>query len=112
MQGVWWSIIKYRFLVSVALLVVLFWNSVSTYCQDICTGTFGVNIFDGGDFGRGVANIVPQDTSFAPGYAYTTSTTPMDGFYTITNDMGRRGNNYGTWINTGDASDDPLGYIM
>lgn len=112
MKGVWWVIIKYRFLVCAVLLLVLFWNPVSTSGQAICTGTFGENIFDGGDFGRGVANIVPQDTSFAPGYAYTTSTPPMDGFYTITNDMGRWGNNYGTWINIGDASDDPLGYMM
>lgn len=82
------------------------------YSQTTCMGTFGDNIFTEGDFGSGVENIVPNVTGIAPGYSYTTRTPPQDGFYTITNDMSRWANNYGTWINVGDNSDDPRGYMM
>lgn len=113
MKDTWWGIrIRWIFVCLTPLLTILLCCPATIYGQAICTGTFGDNIFTGGDFGRGSENIVPDDTSFAPGYSYTTSTPPMDGFYTITNDMGRWGNNYGTWISTGDRSDDPLGYMM
>ncbi|MBY5956567.1 gliding motility-associated C-terminal domain-containing protein [Membranicola marinus] len=80
--------------------------------QVTCTGTFGENIFSAGDFGSGYENIVPNATGIAPGYIYTTQTPPSDGYYTITNNMARWERNYGSWINIGDNSDDPQGYMM
>ena len=80
--------------------------------QVTCSGTFGDNIFTEGDFGRGAPNIRTDVSDIAPGYAYTTQTPPGDGFYTITNNMGRWSNIYGTWITVGDNSDDPSGYMM
>lgn len=90
----------------------LTWLPVTLIGQVTCTGTFGDNIFLEGDFGSGVENIVPHVTGIAPGYTYTTSTPPGDGFFTITNDMGRWSNNYETWVNVGDNSNDPRGYMM
>ncbi len=80
--------------------------------QVTCTGTFGENIFYEGDFGSGEINIASNVNGIAPGYTYTTQTPPSDGYYTITNDMGKWPNNYGSWINIGDHSDDPRGYMM
>lgn len=80
--------------------------------QVTCSGTFGENIFKEGDFGSGNENIVSNVTGIAPGYTYTTQTPPGDGYYTITNDMRRWANSYGSWISIGDNSDDPRGYMM
>lgn len=93
-------------------ICLIAWFPIALFSQVTCTGTFGDNIFTEGDFGRGPQNVLPDVSGLAPGYTYTTATPPGDGFFTITNDMGRWGNNYDTWLNVGDNSDDPQGYMM
>ncbi len=56
-----------------------------TACISVCTGNLGDNIFPNGDFGSGTANVLPTNPGFAPGYTYSTSPPPNDGFFTITN---------------------------
>jgi len=73
-----------------------------------CSGTPGDNIFSQGDFGRGPANIVLTDPDIAPGYTYTTSPPPQDGFYLITNDMANWGSIFDVWFAPSDNSDDPI----
>ncbi len=80
--------------------------------QNVCQGNLGENIFSVGDFGSGPENVVSTDPNIAPGYVYTTNTPPNDGFYTITNDMGKWGNFWGTWLRIADSSSDPDGYMM
>lgn len=76
-----------------------------------CNGSKGENIFPNGDFGSGTANIVQTDPGIAPGYTYTTNPPPLDGVYTLTNDMGAWGNRF-TWLPLTDNSPDPNGYFM
>ena len=87
-------------------------NEVIESIGALCDGTRGENIFEDGDFGRGVSNVAPNP-GLAPGYLYQPAPPPNDGFYTITNNT----SNWGSfardfWVNTGDNSDDPLGYMM
>ncbi len=56
-----------------------------TACISTCTGNLGDNIFPNGDFGSGTSNVLPNNPGSAPGYTYSTSPPPNDGFYTITN---------------------------
>jgi gliding motility-associated-like protein len=77
-----------------------------------CTGNLGENIFTAGDFGSGAANIVQVDPLIAPGFNYQRNPPPNDGFYTITNDMRRWPNTFGTWDAFPDNSSDPNGYMM
>ncbi|MCP9237426.1 gliding motility-associated C-terminal domain-containing protein [Lewinella sp. JB7] len=77
-----------------------------------CSGNLGENIFTDGDFGSGAANIPATDPGIAPGFRYQTSPPPNDGFYTITNDMGRWQQSFGSWRRFGDNSSDPNGYMM
>ncbi|THH36447.1 gliding motility-associated C-terminal domain-containing protein [Neolewinella litorea] len=77
-----------------------------------CNGNLGENIFTDGDFGSGTANVLTPDPGIAPGFRYAASPPPDDGYYTITNDMGRWDNIFGTWIQIGDNSNDPNGYMM
>lgn len=77
-----------------------------------CTGNLGENIFTAGDFGSGTANIVQADPNIAPGFIYQRNPPPNDGFYTITNDMRRWTNIFGTWDAFSDNSADPNGYMM
>lgn len=77
-----------------------------------CTGNFGENIFTAGDFGSGTANIIAIDPLIAPGFSYTTAPPPFDGQYVITNNTGVWPNLYPTWLNIGDNSNDPNGYMM
>src|SRR5680860_1748187 len=86
--------------------------AISLSAQVTCTGTIGDNIFGEGDFGSGNENIVSNVAGISPGYTYTNQTPPSDGYYTITNDMGKWTNNYSSWISIGDHSDDPNGYMM
>ena len=78
----------------------------------LCNGNLGDNIFTEGDFGTGNANIVQVNPGYAPGFVYTTNVPPNDGRYTITNDMQKWPNNFPTWIEIGDNSNDPKGYMM
>ncbi|MCO6478336.1 MAG: gliding motility-associated C-terminal domain-containing protein [Phaeodactylibacter sp.] len=89
-----------------------FWAAFPIYAQQICTGNLGENIFTEGDFGSGASNLIPSDPGIAPGYSYTLSPPPRDGFYTITNNTGAWGGLYPTWLRTRDNSGDPQGYMM
>lgn len=78
----------------------------------VCTGNLGENIFLDGDFGSGTANIISQDPKIAPGYNYTQTAPPNDGFYMITNSSERWSRRFSSWIGVEDNSDDPNGYMM
>jgi gliding motility-associated-like protein len=80
--------------------------------QDICEGSLGSNIFEGGEFGSGTDVILQVDPQIAPGYQYTLSPPPDDGFYTITNNTGAWSYLYPTWLSIQDNSADPNGYMM
>ena len=77
-----------------------------------CNGNLGENIFVSGDFGSGNANILPTDPGIAPGFQYTTIAPPDDGEYTITNNMALWPYIFPTWLQIGDNSTDPKGYMM
>ncbi|MEM8907085.1 MAG: gliding motility-associated C-terminal domain-containing protein [Bacteroidota bacterium] len=80
--------------------------------QNLCTGGLGENIFEEGDFGVGMENLIQTDPGIAPGYFYTLTVPPPDGLYTITNNTGAWPDLYSTWLPIGDNSDDPNGYMM
>ncbi|NRB64707.1 MAG: hypothetical protein HRU40_17045 [Saprospiraceae bacterium] len=84
---------------------------VVLYAQTECTGNFGDNIFDAGGFGRGEINVLQDDPGYAPGYTYTRSPPPMDGFYTITNNTGEW-NLFPGWMSIINSSSDEKGYMM
>jgi gliding motility-associated-like protein len=86
--------------------------SVSLQAQETCTGNLGENIFEDGDFGSGTADILLTDPGIAPGYIYTTSPPPNDGFYTITNNMAIWSFVFQNWLTVSDNSDNPNGYMM
>lgn len=81
---------------------------------NFCNGTLGENIFTDGDFGSGAANVLPNDVNgYAPSYVYAATPPPNDGFYTITNNTTTWGSfAASSWINIGDNSNDPEGYMM
>lgn len=76
-----------------------------------CAGSLGENIFRGGDFGSGATNVLVPDPRIAPGYQYSLSNPPGDGYYVITNNTNWPGL-YGTWLSMKDNSNDPNGYMM
>lgn len=92
-------------------LILLLFCTALVRGQQSCSGNFGENIFDAGDFGRGTGNILQDDPGFAPGYSYTRSPPPNDGFYTITNNTGLW-NLFGGWMSIINSSPDPSGYMM
>ena len=77
-----------------------------------CSGNIGANILEDGDFGSGTANIPPVDPGLAPGYIYQLNPPPDDGFYNITNNTTNWGSFANIWIDIGDNSPDPNGYMM
>lgn len=77
-----------------------------------CDGNLGENIFEDGDFGEGVPNIMAMNPNFAPGYDYSYAPPPNDGDYTITNNTTTWGSFAANWANIGDNSDNPNGYMM
>lgn len=88
-------------------------NEVIQSIGDLCTGARGDNIFENGDFGSGSTNILSSNPGLAPGYAYSRTPPPVDGSYTITNNTTSWGSFAATsWLNIGDNSDDPNGYMM
>ena len=93
------------------LLFLISFLGSCVYGQEICTGNLGENIFLDGDFGSGEANNVQVNPNIAPGYQYATNGPINDGFYILTNNMGAW-NNFPTWLNIGDNSNDPEGYMM
>ena len=100
----------------IRLITLLFFTAVFFACglpaQETCTGNLGANIFEAGDFGAGPSNLILSDPGIAPGYIYTLSPPPEDGYYTITNNTGAWGGLYATWLPIRDNSSDPLGYMM
>jgi len=83
----------------IGLLLSFVFLSFSLHAQ-VCDGSFGDNIFDGGDFGSGAAQIVPTDPGIAPGYIYQLNPPPDDGFYNITNNTSTWGSfAEAFWIN-------------
>ena len=78
----------------------------------ICEGNLGENIFTEGDFGSGADNILQTNPQIAPGYGYTTSPPPADGQYLISNFTGGWLAAFPTWLEIGDNSSDPDGYMM
>lgn len=94
------------------LIVLLVMSSGVSSQEEVCTGSFGPNVFTTGDFGSGLATILPVDPGYAPGFQYSTNVPFHDGIYTITNDMGAWPDNWPTWLGIGDNSSDPLGYMM
>lgn len=82
-------------------------------CKSTCTGNLGENIFPDGDFGQGVANILPVNPGLAPGYSYVLNPPPNDGSYTITNNTASWGwFAANTWIDIMDNGPEPNGYMM
>jgi len=94
------------------ILLTSFFLLSSALSAQQCSGNLGENIFTEGDFGSGPDVILPTDPGIAPGFTYESNPPPFDGFYTITSNTGRWGNNFGTWSNFADNSDDPNGYFM
>lgn len=87
-------------------------SNVITSVGDLCAGELGENIVPDGDFGSGAANVLTEDPMFAPGYTYQPDPPPNDGFYTITNNTAPWGDFAVDWLDFGDNSDDPNGYMM
>ncbi|HMQ46076.1 MAG TPA: gliding motility-associated C-terminal domain-containing protein [Saprospiraceae bacterium] len=94
-------------LVAVAMLAPL-----GLLAQGQCSGNLGINIFDSGDFGFGIPNVLPTNPNIAPGYNYTTSVPPNDGSYTLTKNTGLWPNNFPTWLDVMDNSGTSDGYMM
>ena len=97
-------------LYTIELLVVVF-IPCSSFAQ-VCTGNLGDNIFEAGDFGKGVTNLLYPNPGIAPGYGYANSVPPPDGLYIITNNTGAWSGLYPTWLGIRDNSNDPNGYMM
>ena len=76
-----------------------------------CTGTLGDNIFEEGDFGSGSSNLLSPNPQIAPGYSYTFNVPPVDGQYVITNSTSSWPL-WPSWLEIGDNSSDPDGYMM
>jgi len=87
--------------------------TVSHLATDLCSGTLGENIFIDGDFGSGSITNLPSDpVGYAPGYNYQASPPPNDGNYIISNNTSAWGSFASNWIDIGDNSSDPEGYMM
>ena len=94
------------------MIWILLFPGLTAWGQ-ICSGNLGENIFDQGDFGSGSANILLPDPQIAPGYQYQPNPPPNDGYYCISNNTTSWGSFAFTyWVNTGDNSADPKGYMM
>jgi len=94
------------------LFSLSFCAALSLPAQEVCTGNLGENIFAAGGFGSGAANLIPFNPGIAPGYIYTLSPPPNDGFYTITNNMGTWPFLFPGWMPARDNSGSPNGYMM
>lgn len=78
-----------------------------------CPGSLGPNVFPDGTLGTGNENVLPYDPGIAPGYWYTTAPPPVDGAYCIANSTdGWTWFAELFWLDIGDNSADPNGYMM
>jgi gliding motility-associated-like protein len=94
------------------VLILIFSVLISSISlAQLCPGPNGPNLFPEGDFGSGTSNILQTDPGIAPGYGYTTSPPPDDGFYCITNDISVWSFGW-NWHLPQDNSSDPNGYMM
>lgn len=100
-----------RLFCSLWLAGLIFSNAGALQAQETCGGNLGENIFEAGDFGSGLPNILGADPGIAPGYVYSTNPPPNDGFYTITNNTGLW-NLFEGWLPIQDNSPAPNGYMM
>jgi len=83
------------------------------YSADLCDFSTQENLFPWGDFGSGTDTVVLTNPQLCPGHGYTTAPPPNDGYYTITNNISNWDAHAEiTWINIGDNSPDPNGYMM
>lgn len=79
----------------------------------LCPFGVGINAIHDGDFGSGSRNLLLGDPNIAPGYIYSTTAPPADGYYVIANNTTDWGDFAAdAWINIGDNSTDPNGYMM
>lgn len=77
-----------------------------------CTGVLGSNLMPQGDFGAGSDSILTIDPGFSPTYGYSFFGPPDLGNYTITNNTAGWAGSADIWLNIGDNSNDPEGYMM
>jgi gliding motility-associated-like protein len=84
----------------------------SSLASQACEGQLGENIFLAGDFGSGADNVLAVDPEVAPGFSYSQFPPPIDGAYTVTNNTGNWAGIFPAWIEMGDNSPDPQGYMM
>jgi len=95
------------------LFIILFLFLAINISGQICQGSLGINIFQEGDFGKGNSNVLQVDPQIAPGYKYHKNPPPNDGYYSIANNTSSWGSFANTyWVNVGDNSADPKGYMM
>lgn len=77
-----------------------------------CTGILGANVLPQGDFGAGSDSILQVDPGYSPTYGYSLFGPPDLGNYTITNNTAGWTGSADVWLDIGDNSDDPEGYMM
>ncbi len=101
-----------RLAIAVTWALLLLTAPVSTQ-NTSCPGALGPNVFPDGDLGSGSEMILPYDPQIAPGYFYFLDPPPVDGAYCIANstvDWDWFAELF--WLEIGDNSADPNGYMM
>ncbi|MEM9859881.1 MAG: gliding motility-associated C-terminal domain-containing protein [Bacteroidota bacterium] len=93
------------------LLLLSFFLFIRSALGQVCSGNFGTNIFDSGNFGSGTSQVLSFDPQLAPGYIYTTRLPPNDGYYSIVSSL-NLGQVHSSWLTLSDNSADPNGYMM
>lgn len=92
------------------ILLVLLCLSQTSLCQSSCDGALGPNTINNGDFGTGNSSFFPTNPALSTDFFYITSMPNGEGTYTITSSVNN--NNNACWLNTGDSSTGPNGYML